>query len=542
LGDAIIGGAVFLVDDTAGRRAQVRGRTDMRHARVSGHVYVRNATLVKLDKDPVGGGYEQPHRSGTVLSAAGLSVGAGITIAGRTRIEGGIDLSASDLNGLSIGSESVLVAPCHTALDLTNAELRSSLTLADGVTVQGTLRLVGTRIRGSLEMNGVVLSDPEGRSLIKADGITVDGDVDMHRMRATGGQLKFWRATLGGGLDATGAVFSNPPACTLRLHQATVKGSVRLVDGFSSFGYVLLNRSVIEGRLDCTRGSFRCTQQSTMNPGSHGMQAISATVRGGMDLGWSSVSPSVDLTDATTTVLEDDPSRWPDRFFIAGFSYDRFDVPGDSPPADVWDWRRRRAWLKRQAIYDAGPYEQAAKVFGQHGYSYGSVQLLIAQRTDARTAKTGRHSWLRTGLDAVYGWSVGYGYRPSRVLWLLALLLALVSGTLLTPGAQDTLRATDHRGNVYAPSGQLGTGDTAAVAYVPVDACGNGEIRCFHPILYAIDTVVPLVSLDQRSTWYPNPHAPWGLVMEWWLNLATIAGWLLSSIFLLSFARMGRSG
>jgi hypothetical protein len=25
------------------------------------------------------------------------------------------------------------------------------------------------------------------------------------------------------------------------------------------------------------------------------------------------------------------------------------------------------------------------------------------------------------------------------------------------------------------------------------------------PALYAIDTVIPLISLDQRSTWYPDP-------------------------------------
>ncbi len=52
-------------------------------------------------------------------------------------------------------------------------------------------------------------------------------------------------------------------------------------------------------------------------------------------------------------------------------------------------------------------------------------------------------------------------------------------------------------------------------------------------MLYAIDTVVPLISLDQRSTWYPDPHVSGGEVMLWWLNLATLLGWLLSSIFVL---------
>ena len=66
-------------------------------------------------------------------------------------------------------------------------------------------------------------------------------------------------------------------------------------------------------------------------------------------------------------------------------------------------------------------------------------------------------------------------------------------------------------------------------------------MRCFSPVLYAIDTVVPLISLDQRTTWYPDPQARGGLFLVWWLNLATLLGWLLSSIFVLSLARLSRS-
>ena len=83
------------------------------------------------------------------------------------------------------------------------------------------------------------------------------------------------------------------------------------MDEFRSDGYVMLNRSVIEGRLDCSHGSFHCGQKSRMNPDGHAVQAIATTARGGMALGWTSVAPSVDFTDAATTVLEDDPANWP---------------------------------------------------------------------------------------------------------------------------------------------------------------------------------------------------------------------------------------
>ena len=81
----------------------------------------------------------------------------------------------------------------------------------------------------------------------------------------------------------------------------------------------------------------------------------------------------------------------------------------------------------------------------------------------------------------------------------------------------------------------------ATPPHVPAGACGNGEVICFNPLLYAIDTVIPLVSLDQRSTWHPDASAPDGTFMQWWLNAATVLSWLLSSIFVLSLAGLARS-
>ena len=81
----------------------------------------------------------------------------------------------------------------------------------------------------------------------------------------------------------------------------------------------------------------------------------------------------------------------------------------------------------------------------------------------------------------------------------------------------------------------------AGAVYTTADPCGDGRVRCFDAPLYAIDTVIPLISLDQRSTWYPDAGVRYGPVLLWWLDAATLLGWLLSSIFVLSFARLARS-
>jgi hypothetical protein len=186
-------------------------------------------------------------------------------------------------------------------------------------------------------------------------------------------------------------------------------------------------------------------------------------------------------------------------------------------------------------------------VFRQHGYAREAEQILIAQRKHARQVGRSSVTWPRRALDAIYA-TIGYGYRPARVLWLLAALLVLVTASLELPASQATLRATNGNGDVYATSGLLTpSAPSTALGQVPrrgslhADACGDGEVRCFSPLLYAVDTVIPLISLDQRSTWYPDTHVRGGDLMLWWLNLATLFGWLLSSIFVLSLARLSRN-
>jgi hypothetical protein len=109
------------------------------------------------------------------------------------------------------------------------------------------------------------------------------------------------------------------------------------------------------------------------------------------------------------------------------------------------------------------------------------------------------------------------------------------------------VRTTTSNGTVYTTRGQVRPNATRANRHdnssrsTAADACGDGQVRCFTRVLYAIDTVVPLVSLDLRSTWYPDPHTGGGTFMQWLLNAATLLGWLLSTIFVLSFARLART-
>ncbi|PRY32011.1 hypothetical protein CLV70_102222 [Pseudosporangium ferrugineum] len=557
LGEVEVGGSLFLIPEpVTGRPPAITGRIDLGNGRIGGQMLVRDAIVTALSPVPVAGPYGPNRTVGTAVNAPRLSVGGDLALQGACRFEGGVDLALSDLGSLTVEGSCRFDAPDRRALDLTNAELRSNLTMSPGVTVRGELRFTGMRVHGNLSLRGVRLSRPRGGSLVSGSGAAIDGDLRLEQMSATGGYVRFRNAVIKGAVDAGGAVLDNPGGPSLSLHQCLIGGSVRLVDGFRSTGYVLLNRSTVDGRLDCRGGVFHCPGPSMRNPAGHAIEAISATVRGGLYLGWAEVSPSVDLTNVSTPILADDPDHWPQRFVVSGLTYDRFEHPGGTGTPIDWDSAKRGRWLLGQAAYDSGPYEQLAAVFRRHGYTADAEEILIDQRHAARRAVPARTRPLRYVLDLAYGLTVGYGFRPSRVLWLLMALLIAVTVSLHQSVARDTMRATDERGNVYAADGRLVTVDAAPVPapqptaepvsesarHPRADACGEGQVRCFSPALYAIDTVVPLISLGQRSTWYANARTPHGGAVEWWLHIATLAGWLLSTIFLLSLARPSRSG
>jgi hypothetical protein len=536
---AAIAGRLLIVEDPSGRKPVFRGLVDLGSASIAGGISARSVVIEPGEPGEPYTSYVKSFTTGRAIRARRLSVGGELAFESDCQITGGIDLFMSDLGSMWIGAGTTISAPGATALELANSQVRGPVMVARDTTVHGTVRLECAVVHGGLAMRGS-LGEPENKSLVAGTGLTVDGDLWLGDLDARGGRLNLRAATIGS-INATGARLDNPADYTLSLNQASVRGSVQLMDGFAATGRVVLTRCRIEGRLRLSGGSFNCPGTGETVDSGPAIEAISADVRGGMDLGWKFVSPSVDFTDASTTFLADDPRSWPRWFAISGFSYERFQAPQGSDHRPVWDARARCDWLNRQAVYDSGPYEQAARVFREHGYAGGADQILIAQRRQARLVSRTTANWPRRVLDRGYA-AIGYGYRPWRVVWLIAALLALVTVTLAVPAGRATMRASNGNGDIFSTVGLVQTpSGPAGPRLAASQSCADGEVRCLSPFLYAVDTVIPLISLDQRSTWYPDPGVRYGELMLWWLDLSTILGWLLSSIFVLSLARLARS-
>ncbi|HEY8547009.1 MAG TPA: hypothetical protein VIL36_18245 [Acidimicrobiales bacterium] len=573
MAESYVGGSIFLIDDPdseSGHGPEIRGRVELGHTTVSGRLFARNATLTA---PPVGAGTHRyfDRASETMLrpavDAPRLSVVGDIELVA-SRIEGGLDLTAADVKGTVILDGLVAHNPGDRAIDLTNAGVGGDLT-AVGLRAQGSVHLSGAHIGGSMRMARAYLSHPVPAAepasgpvvTLAGDGADIARDVDLRRLVNRGGAVSFYGARLGAALHLEDARLLNGPGYAATFQQATINGSVHIGDGFRARGLVSFNRATIDGRLDATGGTFVWPGTPPHRPDRRrnrydaAFWAIGATVRGGMTLGWRRVVGGVDLSDATTTYLADDPTNWGDALRITGFTYDRFAPQRDAPAGSTgnWDVGDRVRWLAGQEPLDPGPFEQAARVYRQHGRTVEAEEVLIhglrlLRRRGAPAGGSARQRVLRDvrrARDWLFDRVVGYGYRTGRAFGLLAALVIVTAVILALPAADTAMRATGGDGVVYTPEGPL-PASPAATPPTPApaspDACGDGAVRCYEPLLLAIDTVVPIIDLGHRATWYPSRHDGAGWAYQIWLTVATILGWTISTVFALSFTRLARSG
>jgi cytoskeletal protein CcmA (bactofilin family) len=565
-------GNLLLLRDTTGQATRLTGWLDLEDAHVGGQLIVVDASFAVPQRISGSFASHLEDRGHLCVVAPRLAVDGAVVLSGQTRLDGGADLSLSRMSSLRVASTVRLSAAGSEALDLSRATIHGGVRFDRGLQVEGTVAMAGARLGGDLAMAGVSLSRPQRQSALRASGIVVDGHVDLSGARVEGGSVRLTDATIAGSVDLMGATLHHPTVTpeetsegqTLNLRSARVKGSVRLGGGFRSTGQVILTRAEVEGWLECSDGTFLGPGPNRDNPDDDALTAISARVVRGLYLDWRQCSPSADLTSLETTLVSDDPANAPARLVLSGFSYDRFTRPRHRADLDPWDPLTRCAWLARQPVFDEGAYEQAARVFARHGRLPAAETILMTQRDVARDLLIVARPWIARGTPRWwrqrvryvttwwFGRLFGYGFRPLRAVAGMLGLLAAVVLALQVPAVAGVLRAADSRGNVYAPDGRVVTvaASDAAVPADPVvlagrrlspDPCGGGQVRCFDPVLFAVDTVVPLVALDQRATWYPDPQAPWGWLIGEALAVATILGWVLSTTLVLSLARLSRT-
>lgn len=440
------------------------------------------------------------------------------------------------------------------------------LFLRDKFSSAGTVRLSGACIGGDLDCDDAAF-DGKGGSALLADRTEIKGSIFLRNDFSATGKVRLPGARIDGNLECNGAAFDGKDGDALSADGAEIKGDVFL-NGFSATGEVRLLGARIGGNLECIGAEFVGENG--------GLSADGIDITGGFFLRELKTPLShASFSSAHVGRLIDDMASWGDDLILSNFTYDA--IAGGAPT----DATTRLAWLKKQRRTHHGspganndfrpqPWQQLIQVLRAMGHMEDARQVAIAREEHLRTiGKIGEtpaawptwKKWiyrpLSRGLHWAFGFLIGYGYRPLRMVLLMALVW-------LTCGAFYWYAAAE---GVMAPSNPL-IFNHAHYAHCrpdyvaqcrhdddlelhlprPKPKVGNwylcpelaGEYTTFSPLVYSLDLILPLVDLQQDRDWapiIPTPKEKWHaelghLTLNHWTRFAVwfeiLFGWVAS--------------
>jgi hypothetical protein len=355
-----------------------------------------------------------------------------------------------------------------------------------GFSAQGRTWLVDARIGAFLSLEGASVSVPDadgtsllaermtvGRDIVMTDGFTAAGTVDLTDVSARA--LHCGDASLTGGPRAL-------VGTRLSLSHDLVCGA-----GFRARGDVVFRSARVGGDVSFEGGRFEPAGDA---PGTLDLRDLSGA--GAVVLTPRSLPGAVDLMHARVRVLADNEASWPEQLNLVNFSYDHLH---EDPPVPVDD---RLRWLARGLDrYTSQPYEQLATAYRRAGRNEDAGRVAIAkQRERHRGGGRPMRLWGLV-LDAL----VGYGFRTWQAgLWFVGFLVAGWA--------------------VFAAS---------YPAHLSADP-GNNPRLAFQPLVYSLDTLLPVVDLGQQDHWTPDGPA------QWWAWVSVLAGWVLTTAIVAALA------
>jgi hypothetical protein len=480
--------------------AQISGTADLANARITGcgerALRLSNAVIggrllcegisaegeLRLHNTQVGAsiGLSGAHlsaRSGAALNAGGLTVAGGVFCLNGFTAEGEVRLIGARLGANLALAGAVLSNPGKVALNLDRAAIGDCD--GTGIACSGQISCIGARIASGLNLTDADLHGGDDQPALSADGVTVEGLLDLTRLQARG-TVSFRTSRVGQRVLLTGARIERPGATALRFTRAEVGA-----DMFCRDMTVLGEMRLAGARIG---GSLSFDQARLVNPAGVAMDAR-AMHAGQLVLRFAEpVQGTVDLSHARIGVLMDDPARWPATLDLSGLTYDALEPP---LPA-----RDRLRWLARNSEgYEPEPYEQLASHYVAMGQPTQARKVLCARERQQRRGKSlPGQIW---GLLQDY--IVGYGYQPWRAVLWLALLLA--AGSV-----------------VFHAS--------------PPPPLQHGDTPHFNAVIYTLDLLLPVVDLGQKHAFNPAGAE------QWFSYVLVAVGWLLATTIAAGVARV----
>ncbi|MFN8830493.1 MAG: hypothetical protein ACK50Q_11530 [Labrys sp. (in: a-proteobacteria)] len=438
---------------------------------------------------------------------------------------------------------------------------------ADRLEARGTVSIQDAAIAGSISLNGARLGGNLDcdRSVIAASGVMAIQAEDIEargillRSAEVRGRVRFSGARLTADLDCVNLHIQNAGDIAIDAGAIETRGSV-VLRGAEIKGDVRLVSARIDGDLDAADVTISSKDRFAL-------QLNNAVVRGAFFLkGRARIEGALDLRGATLGTIQDAAECWPGKgdLLLNRCLYQAF-IGG---PADT---ASRLRWLALQTPERWGedfwpqPYEQLATVFREMGHDEEARAVLIARERLQRRARRERETnpVLRALLkvsDVVLAVTVLYGRQPLLAFaWLLLFWLigvgvfhAALENAALKPNSAVVLRSTE-----WILCGVPKT-ETRFLVAVRQDLQGLAEpgqaqLDCFlarpeadsypafNPWMYSLETLFPVLEIDQKTFWRPDPSKPGGGLALFFFYFQSTVGWILSLLAVAGFSGLVKS-
>ena len=425
-----------------------------------------------------------------------------------------------------------------------------------GAHISGEMRLTSSRLGGNLVCDGATVLSI-GRCGISAEGLEVRSI--FCRGADIRGGINLSGARVVADFDCAGAVVFRPDEVAIAADTIEVGGSV-ILRATSIDGDVRLPGSRIAGDLDCAAAVLS-------SPGRDALQLSRAEIEGAFFLRkGAGVKGLLNLTGASIGTVHDEPQCWPQQgdLLLNRCRYGAF-IDGPVDADSRLDWLSRQSPERWGEDFWPQPYEQLASVFREMGHDEDARSVLIVKERLQRQArrKRARYPLLRAVLaikDGILRVTVAYGRQPLLAFVWLAFFWALgvaVFGYAEGQGAFKPNSPVVLRSLEWTLCG-LNQSEQRFLASTQQMASGRAEsdqtqLSCFrsqteassypgfNAWIYSVDALLPVLEMDQKAYWRPNPSEPFGTVALNYFYFQSIVGWVLSLLAVAGFSGLVKS-
>lgn len=374
------------------------------------------------------------------------------------------------------------------------------------------LLIVGGRVVGKLDLAGGALLGDLGLFSCRFDSELIFRSTKLQNLFLDGSFLP--EGLSADRLEAKGGVF---------LRKVEVHRAVRLLG------------AKLGGPLDCIGAKFNAAKDESGELVGYAFSADGLESKGGFFLRAGAViNGEIRLEGIKVRALCDDLDCWPEgekQLFLDRFHYDV--ILGGAPV----DARQRLAWLEgihHSNGFSPQPYEQLAKVLREMGHREDARVVLIEKERLQRKAQN--PVWWRRVWNRVMRESAGYGYRPSLSLRYLAGLMLI--GMLFFGGADLLGAVKPNSARVWhLDEWERCVDNPNSPKWCYLSSEKGKSYPAFNPIIYSVDTLLPIVDLEMQGAWIPDARASWwgiGARVYLWLHIAL--GWFFSLLAVAGFS------